>query len=134
MERNSKRRSAKLPETLLNIEDIGESSDDSDFRIEDHCLDDSDSSDRSEASDSSDESSDSEGDDSDDDSKKEVSSKVAPKLSETSVLQSSTQVNLNFSLTIATIRTMFFFLCLKTRPFAKSYATFLKPLKFSFYR
>ena len=42
------------PDMLLNLEDIGESSDDSDFRIEDHCLDESDSSDGSEDSNSSD--------------------------------------------------------------------------------
>lgn len=53
MERNSKRRQVKPPETLLRIEDLGESSDDSDFRIEDHCLDESGSSDSSEASDTS---------------------------------------------------------------------------------
>lgn len=53
MERNSKRK-VKPSETLLNIEDIGESSDDSDFRIEDHCFDESDSSDSSDASNSSD--------------------------------------------------------------------------------
>lgn len=39
---------------LLHLEDLGESSDDSDFRIEDHCLDGSDSSDGSVDSNSSD--------------------------------------------------------------------------------
>lgn len=43
----------KPPEMLLNLEDLGESSDDSDFRIEDHCLDGSDSSDGSVDSNSS---------------------------------------------------------------------------------
>lgn len=41
MERKSKRQ-PKPSEHLLNIDDIGESSDDSDFRIEDHDVGDSD--------------------------------------------------------------------------------------------
>lgn len=53
MERNSKRRQVKPSETLLDIEDLGESSDDSDFRIEDHCFDESDSSNDSDGSNSS---------------------------------------------------------------------------------
>ena len=53
VERNSKRRQVKPSEALLDIDDLGESSDDSDFRIEDHCLE-SDSSDNSGSSNTSD--------------------------------------------------------------------------------
>ncbi|KAK7586226.1 hypothetical protein V9T40_004102 [Parthenolecanium corni] len=71
VERNSKRRQVKPPDRkdiLLHLEDLGESSDDSDFRIEDHCLDGSDSSDGSVDSNSSDVS---ESDESDNESVKE---------------------------------------------------------------
>ncbi|XP_065206479.1 PHD finger protein 14 isoform X2 [Planococcus citri] len=64
MERNSKRRQVKPSEALLDIDDLGESSDDSDFRIEDHCLE-SDSSGDSGSSDTSDDDTDSDDDESD---------------------------------------------------------------------
>ena len=54
VERKSKRK-PKPSEHLLNMDDIGESSDDSDFRIEDHDLNDSDFSGESSGSESVDE-------------------------------------------------------------------------------